>query len=150
MVFLKVLSGEAKGVRIEIDQDETHIGRTHDNRLTIPSTAASSHHCEVVRAGRAYTIRDLNSTNGTSLNGIMVREARLKPEDVITVGGIEILFDGDDVDVDDIPPELARGDHRHDQIQLAAGSRGNQPMQAKTLDHAQHGGDLAIGQAAGD
>ncbi len=109
MAFLKIVSGEAEGARIEIDQDEISIGRAPDNMLTIPSTAASSRHCQITRDGRAYTVKDLNSTNGTSLNGTLVREARLKPEDVITVGGIEILFDGDDVDVDDIPPELARG-----------------------------------------
>ena len=109
MAFLKTLSGEAKDTRIEIEQDETSLGRAPDNDLPISSAAASSRHCRIVRDGRAYTLKDLGSTNGTALNGIMIREARLKPKDIVAVGGVEILFDGDDVDVTDIAPELAHG-----------------------------------------
>jgi pSer/pThr/pTyr-binding forkhead associated (FHA) protein len=110
MAFLTVLSGDQEGLEIEIgEEEETSLGRALDNTLPILSSTMSSHHCVITREDNKYTLKDTRSTNGTMLNGTRIRETRLKPGDVLTIGGIDIRFDGDDVDVADIPPGLDRG-----------------------------------------
>jgi pSer/pThr/pTyr-binding forkhead associated (FHA) protein len=98
MAFLHIVSGEHKGQKFEIDRDRVVIGRSHDNLVCIDSPSISGSHCEIVRDGRKFTLRDLDSTNGTRLNDIKVKEYRLSPKDVITTGDIQIRFDGPDVE----------------------------------------------------
>ena len=98
--FLILQSGDAKGQRFDLDDNEITLGRAPDNTIRIPSSAISSHHLKVMREGKRFTVVDMDSTNGTGLNGVAIQQARLKPKDVLSVGGIELLFDGDDVEVD--------------------------------------------------
>jgi predicted component of type VI protein secretion system len=107
MAFLMIVSGKDSGRRLEIETDDTGIGRAADNKLLVDDAAVSGHHCALIREGKRFTIRDLDSTNGTRLNGLPVREARLKPKDMITVGEVEIQFDGDDVETLKAPPAQA-------------------------------------------
>jgi predicted component of type VI protein secretion system len=83
---------------ITLDQEETVIGRASDNDVTIEDPAASSRHCAILRKGSRYTLRDLNSTNGTYLNGAQVTEVPLAPGDVLTVGSIRMSLEGEDID----------------------------------------------------
>lgn len=98
MAYLQVLSGEEKGQKHEIDRDRVVIGRSHDNLVCLTSKSVSGMHAEIVRDGRKFTLKDLDSTNGTRLNDIKVSEYRLSPKDIITVGDISIKFDGQDVE----------------------------------------------------
>jgi pSer/pThr/pTyr-binding forkhead associated (FHA) protein len=107
MVFLSVTAGRARKQRLDIEKDDVSIGRASDNDLVIEDSSVSGHHCAVLRDGRKYTLRDLDSTNGTRLNGLPVRESRLKPGDVVTVGEADIQFDGDDVEVVQSPSPQA-------------------------------------------
>lgn len=109
MAFLLIQSGDMSGQRIELDQKETSLGRAPDNVIAIPSGAVSSHHLKILREENKYTLIDLDSTNGTGLNGIAIKQARLKPRDVISVGGIEILFDGEGVEIDEAFADAATG-----------------------------------------
>lgn len=104
MAYLQFLSGKDKDRRVEIDSDETLMGRSSDNEVVLDDGAVSSRHCAVVRDGQKYSLRDLGSTNGTRLNGEVAHELRIKPKDIIQVGAIELLFDGDDVEVDESVP----------------------------------------------
>jgi serine/threonine protein phosphatase PrpC len=52
----------------------------------------SRRHAEVRQEGATYWIVDLDSTNGTELNGRRVSRAKLADGDTITVGGTEIVF----------------------------------------------------------
>lgn len=81
-----------------LDRDETVIGRASDNAITIEDPAASSRHCVILRKGNRYTLRDLNSTNGSYLNGAPVTEVPLAPGDVLTVGSVRMMLEGDDID----------------------------------------------------
>jgi pSer/pThr/pTyr-binding forkhead associated (FHA) protein len=98
MAFLQIISGEHKGQKFEIDRDRVVIGRSHDNLVCIDSPSISGSHCEIIRDGRKFTLRDLGSTNGTRLNDIKVQEYRLSPKDIVTTGDIKIKFDGPDVE----------------------------------------------------
>ncbi len=98
MAFLKILTGEQKGKRFEIDRDEVIIGRLPENAVPVPAKAVSSRHCAVIRDGRKFTIKDLDSTNGTRLNGVTIQEYQLSPKDIITIGDVDIQLDGDDIE----------------------------------------------------
>lgn len=87
------------------------IGRTPDNVLTIDNPAVSSHHACVFRDGDTYVIEDLDSTNGTFVNGARVRRQPLRNGDVVLVGKHTLVFDaagsGRTVEADGDQPTLA-------------------------------------------
>ena len=55
-------------------------------------TTVSRHHCELIRAPDGIHVRDLESTNGTKVDGTRIREAMLQAGSVLKVGEIEIIF----------------------------------------------------------
>ena len=85
-----------RGKTYELTEDLFKIGRTEANDICIPDGTISTHHCELIKDGDGYVARDLNSTNGTRINGIKITEQRLCNSDILQVGGIEILFDCED------------------------------------------------------
>jgi len=99
MALLKVISGDASGQTYEVDRDELIIGRSPDDPIVVDDPAVSGRHCSVTKSGRRYLVKDLGSTNGTMLNKAPVEQSFLKPGDIIRVGSVEILFEGDDVEV---------------------------------------------------
>lgn len=100
MVFLMGMSGPVKGQKYVIDRDQVTLGRRPDSDLPIDDPSASGNHCVLIREGARYTLRDLESTNGTLVNGKRVTEARLRAKDIIQIGVAELLFDGQGIEAD--------------------------------------------------
>ena len=68
------------------------IGRDPQNDVVLDDRRVSRKHAEVrLRLGR-YTLYDLQSTNGTYVNGRRVAEKVLEDKDKISIGGLEIVF----------------------------------------------------------
>jgi Nif-specific regulatory protein len=65
---------------------EVPVGRDPANTLAIPDPSLSRHHCVIAPAECGYLIRDLDSRNGTYVNGILVKEGPLHHGDQISVG----------------------------------------------------------------
>jgi len=87
--------------RFMISKDCTSVGRSPDSDVIIqgPENASVSvHHCEISRQNDCYRIRDLESTNGTFLNGERITEAELCAPAAIRLGahGPELMFDFSD------------------------------------------------------
>jgi pSer/pThr/pTyr-binding forkhead associated (FHA) protein len=95
MVKLVLLSAGMAGRSHELKVDKTTIGRLEDNTFQIPEPSVSSHHCEVLLNGNAVVIKDLNSTNGTFINGNKITESTLKPGQVLRLGQIELRLETD-------------------------------------------------------
>ena len=68
------------------------IGTLPTNDLVVTDTTVSRTHAAVEEKTDRYVIRDLDSTNGTFLDGVRVREAFLAPGSVIRLGETEIVF----------------------------------------------------------
>ncbi|MHC4599545.1 MAG: FHA domain-containing protein [Planctomycetota bacterium] len=66
--------------------DKVTIGRNPKNVISIQDTKASNFHCEVLREGPGYLVRDLNSTNGTRVDGKLIEELDLYHGSVISIG----------------------------------------------------------------
>ncbi len=89
---LIITHGDLPSQTVELQQEYTHLGRTEDNELPIAEPSISSRHCVFILSGADVVVRDLNSSNGTYVNGEPVSEAILRPGDNIQVGVIDIKF----------------------------------------------------------
>ena len=83
MPKLVVLSEGLTGRAHELKVDKTTVGRLEDNAFQIPEQSVSSHHCELLLKGSDVIVRDLNSTNGTYINGEKISEKVLKPGQIL-------------------------------------------------------------------
>jgi hypothetical protein len=95
MPKLVVLSEGLTGRSYELKVEKTTIGRLEDNSFPIAEQSISSHHCEVLLKGNDVVVKDLNSTNGTYINGEKVSEKTLKPGQILRLGQVEIRLEGD-------------------------------------------------------
>ncbi len=77
----------------ELIVDRSTIGRVEDNLFQIAEASVSSHHCEVHLRGTEVLIRDLNSTNGTFINGEKITESPLKPGQTLRLGNVELKLE---------------------------------------------------------
>ena len=79
----------------DLKTDKTTIGRVEDNTFQIAEPSVSSHHCEVLVRGNDVIVKDLNSTNGTYINGEKITEGPLKPGQILRLGQIEMRLETD-------------------------------------------------------
>ena len=70
----------------KIDQDEIIIGRDSDNEVQIDNVAVSREHAKIIRGPNSCLIEDLNSTNGTFVNGKKINKKFLNKNDEISIG----------------------------------------------------------------
>ncbi len=89
---LLVISGPLKGSTYVLSGREVQIGRESSNALTISDPALSRRHCVLLCENGDYLIRDLESRNGTFVNGMAVRENRLHHGDQISIGDSVFLL----------------------------------------------------------
>src|ERR1700744_2854890 len=90
MAKLVGLSAGLNGRTHELNVDKTTIGRVEDNTFQIADPSVSSHHCEILLRGSDVVIKDLNSTNGSFINGEKISESVLKPGQTLRLGQIEL------------------------------------------------------------
>jgi len=94
MARLVLLSEGLTGRSYELKVDTTTVGRVADNAFEIPEASVSSHHAEILLRGQDVVVRDLNSTNGTFINGERVEgEAVLKPGQILRLGTIDMRLE---------------------------------------------------------
>lgn len=90
--LLRFTSGDAAGETVIIRRPVISIGRALDNDVIIDSAEVSRHHARLEVRGGDYWITDLDSTNGTAVNGRPARSAKLSHGDTITFGTIALQF----------------------------------------------------------
>ncbi|MCS7090610.1 MAG: FHA domain-containing protein [Verrucomicrobiota bacterium] len=95
MAKLVVLTEGLGGRTYELKGERISIGRLEDNTISIPEPSVSSHHCELIIQGNEILVRDLQSTNGTFINGEPVTHAVIKPGQVLRMGAVELRLEGD-------------------------------------------------------
>jgi adenylate cyclase len=91
LLVKNTLTGEQS--EFELVNDETHIGRdVSHNDLVLNHHKVSRRHAILRRSGESFVMVDLNSGNGTLVNGIRISETRLIHDDVMTIGDFLLTY----------------------------------------------------------
>ena len=88
----EVVTLTVDGTEHAIDKQSVVIGRSKDCDIRLADPNASRRHAEVRQEGTAYWLVDLDSTNGTTVNGRRQQRAKLESDDRITIGSTELVF----------------------------------------------------------
>jgi pSer/pThr/pTyr-binding forkhead associated (FHA) protein len=91
-VNLLLLKRDGTFKAIPMPSSVTVMGRRKDCDLRIPLDAVSRRHCRLFAEKDTLKIRDLNSRNGTIVNGQAVEETLVKPGDKLTVGPLTFVM----------------------------------------------------------
>ncbi len=76
----------------ELTDDVVTIGRVSDNMIQIDDPSVSSHHAQLNLEGGDYHLKDLNSTNGTRVNGKTFVQWQLEDGDKIRFGKVDTVY----------------------------------------------------------
>ena len=83
----------ADGSRVVLGPEPLTIGRLPESAVMVTDPNASRRHAEIRRVGNDVVLVDLNSTNGTRVNGATIRERRLADGDQIVIGTTVLRFE---------------------------------------------------------
>ena len=92
---MAALEGVSPGLSnyIALDQDRLTVGRSPDNDLVLADSVVSRHHAILERIKAGWFLRDLNSSNGTDINGQrVIGEKALRNGDEILIGRSRLIF----------------------------------------------------------
>ncbi len=81
------------GKRHEVDKRRVVIGRSKECDIQLSDPNASRRHAELRQEGSAYWLVDLDSTNGSALNGHRTARGKLESGDTITIGSSDLKFE---------------------------------------------------------
>lgn len=79
---------------IELDRPVVTLGRDRTNTVPLDHPTVSRFHAKIIRSDKGYQLIDGGSSNGTFVNGVRITSQQLKPRDRITLGAIQLVFDG--------------------------------------------------------
>jgi len=96
---------------LQVDRPVVGIGRAVDNDVRLTSGLVSRHHCRIESDAEGQWIVDLNSANGTYVNGERVSRRRLEEGDRIAVGAVKIQI---------VPERAERSDKTSETQPIAA------------------------------
>ena len=97
----------------EFNQDEITLGRVMGNDITVNDKSVSRHHVKILLNQGQVELVDLDSSNGTELNGKQIKQTPLYDQDIFKMGNIPVQF---------ICPE-AGSESSLDQTMLASGKK---------------------------
>jgi pSer/pThr/pTyr-binding forkhead associated (FHA) protein len=94
---LLALSGPLKDSAISLTDGETTVGREPTNSIVVIDPSVSRHHCLFRRSsdGR-FLLQDMDSRNGTLINGSRIKEHWLQHGEQISIGDSSFLFQTED------------------------------------------------------
>ena len=87
-----VVSGAEQGREVEVGKPRVTGGRSIINDLVLSDKAISGSHFEILARDDGYRLRDLDSTNGTFIGDLRIREVWLKPGSEFRVGHTTLRF----------------------------------------------------------
>jgi transcriptional regulator with AAA-type ATPase domain len=89
--LLSLVGGHGTAARaFHVGEEPLSVGGAPDNAIVLSDRAVSRYHCRIEPSPRGVSIRDLDSTNGTWVDGLRVRRHELRPGAVMRVGRTEL------------------------------------------------------------
>lgn len=98
---LIVTDGSGKTQEYPLNKERVTIGRHSDNDIPLDDKAVSGHHAVIITILQDSFLEDLDSTNGTMVNGKQIAKHPLSHGDVITIGRNALKFEGERAEEDD-------------------------------------------------
>ena len=89
---LHVFKGGVSFSEVDLIKENILVGRSHLCDIKIDQTAVSGKHFKLVSAPSGYTVLDMNSTNGTLVNGNQIERWELKDGDSIEIGNYSLRY----------------------------------------------------------
>ena len=89
---LVLVNTDGVGKSFPITDTSLKIGKSPDNDVVIDSPTVSRNHLVIQRQGDRFLVQDLQSTNGTFIDGAQIREAYLKPGQLLELGDVQLRF----------------------------------------------------------
>ncbi|MEM9056692.1 MAG: AAA family ATPase [Pseudomonadota bacterium] len=77
---------------VPLTEKRLMVGRDVDNEITVISEFVSRNHAQVLVQDDGVWVKDLNSTNGTYVNGKRIRSVRLRDGDIMAIGRHRLVF----------------------------------------------------------
>ncbi len=122
---------------VQLTKDRTTLGRRPYNDIVIDNLAVSGEHAVLQMTGNEVYLEDLNSTNGTYINGKAVKKQLLQNNDTVEIGKYKIKFMNE-----------AAGPTFEKTMVIKAGAAGLAPPPASSSSAAAPAGDMAAGPNA--
>jgi FHA domain len=94
-----IVQGYAAGMEYPLAKESTVIGRDKSADIVLKDALVSREHVVIVYSEGTFILKDLESTNGTVLNGKLIQRADLRHRDKFRVGDTELQFILTDTDV---------------------------------------------------
>lgn len=107
MPRLVAQSPEFAGLIFDLTGPEITVGRLADNGVQVEHPSVSGHHAIFRLDGQDYFVRDLESTNGTRINGERIAQQKLRRNDILRLGNIELLYDSEHAPPGEPMPSLS-------------------------------------------
>ena len=156
MAKLTLLFNDAVVSEHEIDKEQLTIGRKPDNDIQIDNLSVSGHHARVLTILGDSFVEDTDSTNGTYVNGSLIRKHALQDGDLIVLGKHKLAYSNEeaaeaDDDYDDfektvvIRPDASGAD---EQQAVAAAESATGGSASESLHEAAPHADQAAAQRA--
>ncbi len=92
MAELIVKLGDQEIQRVNLNKPVVTIGRSSDNDVIIENLSISRKHAELRMDNDAFIVADLNSSNGTRVNGLPITESEIEDGDIIGVGKHNLIL----------------------------------------------------------
>jgi phosphoserine phosphatase RsbU/P len=109
MPEIAIQTADGAKERFPLVKNRVTIGRSRESDIFLPDQWLSRHHAEILQKGDGYYVLDLQSKNGTLLNGQPVKdERRLREGDVITLGEHSLTFCTEEGEEEVVEPEGTR------------------------------------------
>lgn len=90
---LDVIEGDFAGESYPMDKERITIGRGPNNDIQLATdTSVSRHHAQITFENNRYVVVDLESSNGTSVNGIRITRSYLRPNDEVMIGQSKLVM----------------------------------------------------------
>jgi pSer/pThr/pTyr-binding forkhead associated (FHA) protein len=111
-----------------LDKERIILGRKAENDIQVDNLAVSGQHAAIITILNDSFLEDLDSTNGTYVNGKLVKKHALKNSDVITIGKHELKYVNDEASNED--------DEFEKTMIIRPGMAGHAAAAAKAEEHA--------------
>lgn len=90
---ISIQSGAKAGVVVRLRSGKNLIGALEDNDIVLPSETVGRHHAEINVRGKRVELVDLNSLNGTRVNGQAIERAALTVGDKIRIADVDLVYE---------------------------------------------------------